>query len=243
MSLRLLLITAHPDDECFAFGGALALAADRAVETTVLCLTDGQAAKHRGDSHSSQNLGQIRRAEFEASCKILGVTHAETLNYQDAQLEHEPLSKIAGDLVQRIRAIKPHVVLTFGADGAANTHPDHTSVSLATTAAFHWAGSAKRFPNLGSPWQAQRLFHQTTDFFLPDRPAPLPAPWTLKLDIASAFDRKVAAFRAHTSQAPLAQFAIPLFEQHGKHELYTLMASATPHLATQSTDMFEAITE
>ena len=142
MSLRLLLITAHPDDECFAFGGALALAADRAVETTVLCLTDGQAAKHRGDSHSSQNLGQIRRAEFEASCKILGVTHAETLNYQDAQLEHEPLSKIAGDLVQRIRAIKPHVVLTFGADGAANTHPDHTSVSLATTAAFHWAGSA-----------------------------------------------------------------------------------------------------
>ena len=242
MSLRLLLIAAHPDDECFAFGGALALAADRGVETSVLCLTDGQAAKNRGDSSSSQNLGQMRRQEFQASCKILGVTHAKTLNYQDAQLEHEPLSKLAGDLVGHIRTLKPHVVLTFGADGGANTHADHTSVSLATTAAFHWAGLAKRFPDIGQPWQAQRLFHQTTDFFLPDRPAPLPAPWTLKLDITSAFDRKVAAFRAHTSQAPLAQFAIPLFEQHGKHELYTLMASAKPHPATQSTDMFESIT-
>jgi len=243
MSLRLLCVIAHPDDECFAFGGALALAADRGIETTVLCLTDGQAAKNRGDSTSSADLGQMRRAEFHISCKILGVTHAQLLDYQDGQLEHEPLSKVAGDLVHYIRTLKPHVILTFGADGAANTHPDHTTVSLAATAAFHWAGAAKRFTALGTPWQAQRLFHQTTDFFLPDRPQPLPAPWTLTLDIRSAFDRKVAAFRAHTSQAPLAQFAIPLFEQHGRHELYTLIAAAAPQPAAQSTDMFEGIVE
>ena len=42
-------MVAHPDDECYAFGGALALAADRGVETYVICLTDGQAATNRGD--------------------------------------------------------------------------------------------------------------------------------------------------------------------------------------------------
>ena len=52
MGLRLLCITAHPDDECFAFGGALALAAGRGVEVSVICLTDGQAATHRGAAGS-----------------------------------------------------------------------------------------------------------------------------------------------------------------------------------------------
>ncbi len=243
MSLRLLLVVAHPDDECFAFGGALALAADRGVETSVLCLTDGQAATYRGDSTSSADLGQMRRNEFQASCKILGVAHAETLNYHDAQLEHQSLSRLAGDLVAQIRVRKPQVVLTFGADGAANTHPDHTTVSQATTAAFHWAGHPKRFLDRGDLWQPQRLYHQTTDFFLPDRHQPLPAPWTLKLDITAAFDRKLAAFRAHTSQAPLAQFTIPLFEQHGRHELYSLMATHAAQPAHQSTDMFEGVAE
>ena len=243
MPFRLLTVVAHPDDECFAFGGALALAADRGVETSVLCLTDGQAAKSRGSSTSNEDLGRMRREEFLASCKILGVTHTEILNYQDAQLEHTSLSKLAADIVSRIRSFRPQAVLTFGLDGAANTHPDHTAVAAAATAAFHWAGSAKRFPDLGDIYQPQRLYHQTTDFFLPDRPRPLPAPWTLTLDITSVFDRKVDAFRAHTSQAPLAKMAIPLFEKHGKHELYTLMASPVAQPAHPSTDMFEGVAE
>ena len=243
MNLRLLNVISHPDDECYAFGGALALAADRGVEVSVLCLTDGQAGSHRGDAKTAEELGRMRRAELAASCKILGVAHHELLDYQDAHLEFATLSKVAGDIVQRIRRFRPHVVLTFGADGAANTHPDHTTTSAAATAAFHWAGSPKRFPELGTPWQAQKLFHQTTNFFLPDRAKPLPAPWTLKLDISSVFDRKVNAFLAHTSQAPLAKMAIPMFESQPKVELYTQMAAVKPGPAEQAGDMFFDITE
>jgi LmbE family N-acetylglucosaminyl deacetylase len=243
MSLRLLCVIAHPDDECFAFGGALALAADAGVETTVVCLTDGQAGSYRGDAATAQQLGQMRRAEFAASCDILGIHHHEMLDYQDAQLEFADLSVLAGKLVERIRRLRPHVVLTFGMDGAPNTHPDHVMVSAATTAAVHWAASPKRYPQLGPVHITQRLFHQTQNLFLPGRPQPLPAPWTLTLDIHTVFNRKIDAFRAHTSQAPLLAQVLPVFEQQGQQEVYTLMA--TPHTwpARLSTDMFEGVTE
>jgi LmbE family N-acetylglucosaminyl deacetylase len=179
LSLRLLCVIAHPDDECYAFGGALALAAERGVEVSVVCLTDGQAATHRGDAASGAELGAMRRAEFAASCEVLGVKHHELLDYQDAQLEFASLGEVAGRLVERMRSFRPQVVLTFGGDGAANTHPDHTTVSAATTAAFHWAGHPKRYPNAGKLYRPQRLFYQTTSFFLPERHQPLPAPWTL----------------------------------------------------------------
>ena len=129
MGLKLLCIVAHPDDECFAFGGALALAADQGIETSVICLTDGQAATNRGDSNSAEDLGRMRRQEFTDSCNVLGVTHHEFLDYQDAQLEHADFSRAARRLVEKIRAFRPQVVLTFGLDGALNTHPDHTMVA------------------------------------------------------------------------------------------------------------------
>src|SRR5439155_5069448 len=66
--LRMLVITAHPDDEAGNFGGSLCLYHDRGVETCVLCLTPGQAATHRGGARSDQELALIRRQEFAASC-------------------------------------------------------------------------------------------------------------------------------------------------------------------------------
>jgi LmbE family N-acetylglucosaminyl deacetylase len=243
VSLRLLCVVAHPDDECFAFGGALALAAERGVETSVICLTDGQAATHRGTAASARELGEMRRAEFAASCRILGVAHYELLNYQDAQLEFASLSEVAGKLVARIRSFRPQVVLTFGSDGSLNTHPDHTVVSAATSAAFHWSGSPKRYPELGEPYQPQRLYHQTTSYFLPGRRSPLSAPWTVTLDISSVLARKQEAFHAHASQSPLIEQTKPVFEEHGNEEHYTLVASPVPQPARQSTDLFEGVVD
>ena len=238
---KLLCVTAHPDDECFAFGGALMLAAQAGVETTVLCFTDGQAATNRGIATSGEHLGEMRRAEFFASCKILDVTHAEILDYQDAQLEFADFSATAAKLVERIRREKYDVVLTFGMDGAMNTHADHTMVSAFTTAAYHWAASPKRFPSLGPIHVAQRLYYNTTYFFFPGRPAPLPAPWTVTLDVTNVQARKFAAFHAHTSQVPLMEKFQSYFEKRAGKEVYTLAASPDPQPATQTTDFFAGL--
>lgn len=239
--LKLMCVVAHPDDECFAFGGALALAAERGIETYVICLTDGQAATHRGDAASGADLGRMRRDEFAASCKVLGVKHHELLDYQDARLEFADFSRTAGRLVERIRRFKPDVMLTFGADGAMNTHPDHMMVSALATAAFHWAGREKRYPDLATVFQPRRLFHLTTNFFMPDRQAPLPLPWSVVLDIEGVRELKSEAFRAHTSQAPLMERTKGLFEQYGGQEFYALMASSEVQPVRLTSDLFEGL--
>jgi LmbE family N-acetylglucosaminyl deacetylase len=238
-----MCVVAHPDDECVAFGGALALAVEQGAEVSVICLTDGQAATNRGDSKSAEDLGAMRRAEFAASCDALGVQHREVMHYQDAQLEFANVSEVAGKLVERMRSFRPQVVLTFGGDGAANTHPDHSMTCFATTGAFHWAASEKRYKDLGPVYRPQRLYYQTTNFFLPDRPHPIPAPWTLRLDIRNVFERKLTAFRAHTSQAPLMDIVVPRWKQYGMSELYALAATTEPQAARSSTDLFDGVAE
>ncbi len=232
-SKRLLCVVAHPDDECFAFGGALALAVQAGWETSVICLTDGQAATNRGTSDDGKALGAMRRDEFVRSCAVLGITQHELLDYQDGQLEFANVSVAAGRIVERMRTFKPHVVLTFGMDGSLNVHPDHMMVSAITSAAFHWAARPKRYPEQNlPPWQAERLYHQSTNFTLPDREPELPAPWTVRLDIRAVKAIKEAAFREHTSQLPVLDKVQPFWDEYGHEEFYTLVATREPQPIT-----------
>ena len=239
--LKLLCVTAHPDDECFAFGGALMLAAERGIETSVVCFTDGQAATNRGTATTPAELGQMRRREFAASCKILGVTHHEVLDYQDGQLEFAEFSKAAALLVERVRRDRPQIVLTFGGDGALNTHADHSMVSFFTTAAVQWAAQAKRYPTLGPIHSVERLYFATYSFFFPGRPAPLPAPWTVAIDTKRFEQRKFEAFRAHTTQYPLMERFQGFFEKRASQEHYTLAATPTTQPAEHATDLFAGL--
>jgi LmbE family N-acetylglucosaminyl deacetylase len=236
-----MCVVAHPDDECFAFGGALALAAVRGVETYVICLTDGQAASNRGDAATGAALGEMRRDEFRRSCEVLGVTQQELMDYHDGRLEFVEFSVAAGRLVERVRRFKPDVVLTFGGDGGQNTHADHMIASMLTTAAFHWAGQEKRYRDAGAPYKAKRLYHLTANAPIPDRPPAMMMPWTVTLDIRSVRDRKSEAFQQHVSQAPLIERTKDFFAQYGAEEFYALVATAEPQAARQSTDLFEGL--
>src|SRR5436309_2441637 len=139
LMLRMMCITAHPDDEAGGFGGSLRLYRDRGVETSVICLTPGQAASHRGGARTDQELATLRRKEFAASCAILKVTGGEVLDYADAHLHRIDLYGAVADLTRRIRATRPQVILTFGAEGGVTGHSDHAMVGVFASLAFQWA--------------------------------------------------------------------------------------------------------
>ena len=245
--LRLLCITAHPDDEAGGFGGTLLHYASRGVETHVICLTPGQAGSHRGPAQSSAELAALRREEFAASCKILKVSQGEVLGYEDAALYRADFFAVVGDLAQRVRKIRPHVMITLGTEGAVTAHPDHSMAALFATMAFHWAGRKSLFPEqLANGLEAhrtQKLYYGTAEFTIKEREPVSLAPITVTLDISPYLASKLAAFRAHTTQAPL----FPIFERNvmrlGGKERFHLAAAVTPRLAQPEADLFEGVTE
>ena len=60
---RVLIVTAHPDDECMFFGPTLCHLADRNIQAKVLCLSTG----------NFYGKGDRRTKELEASCKTYAV--------------------------------------------------------------------------------------------------------------------------------------------------------------------------
>ncbi len=240
--LRLLCITAHPDDEAGGFGGSLLKYRERGVETYVICLTPGQAAKNRGGAKSDQELSAIRRKEFVTSCGILKISSGEVLDYPDAALDRANFYDVVGDLVLRVRRIRPQVVLTFGPEGAITAHPDHSMAAVFATMAFHWAGRSNRFPeqlqNGLAPHKAQKLYYATAPFTLPDREPVALAPSTTIIDIQPYVEKKIAAFESHTSQAPLFPRFGEAVRRRGGQEMFHLAAFASPSRMEPETDLF-----
>jgi len=141
--MRILGIFAHPDDEVFVMGGTLAKYAAQGAEAMVLSATRGQAGQIRDASAATRHtLGATRERELGRACEILGVRRAVCGDFMDGGLkgaDFDALIRLAADA---IREFRPDVVITFGEDGAYG-HPDHVTISAATTAAFELAAGGE----------------------------------------------------------------------------------------------------
>ncbi len=243
--LRLIRITAHPDDEAAGFGGSLLLYGERGVETSVVCLTPGQAATHRGNARNDRELAEARRQEFAEACSILKVSRGLVLDYPDGQLHRQDLCNVARELTRHIREFRPHVLLTFGPEGGGTGHTDHSMASSFATLAYHWAGRegrcAEQLREGLRVHRAQKLYYQTADFALPGRPPISLSPITAAINIERYFPTKMAAFKAHLTQAPLW----PIFEQNmalrGPREMFHLAACVNHGSVCQETDLFDGV--
>ena len=247
MPLRLMCFTAHPDDECGAFGGALMLAHQRGVECSVVCLTEGRAASHRGNAGNDDELAKLRRQEFAAALQVLGAAHGEVLNYPDGGLAAQDFAAVTKVLVERVRRFRPHVVLTFGGDGNVNLHPDHTMVCLFATADFHWAGRSNFAPELAGlpPYRPQKLYYAVAPFLVQTyqeearKIALVPA--SLSFELGELKARKLKAFMQHTSQAEMLAKVSAVFDETGGEEKYLLAAAPGMRSSPLETDMFAGL--
>jgi LmbE family N-acetylglucosaminyl deacetylase len=241
---KLLCITAHPDDEAGGFGGTLALYAERGVEISVVCLTAGTAARNRGGAKTDAELAEMRTRELGDSCRLLGVNHWEILGYQDAHLAEADLPTVVGELVKRIREIRPHLVLTFGPDGGMTGHLDHAMAGVFATIAFQWAGRSDRDPEFGAPYASQKLYYLTSGYKLRDRQPIAPPVITASIDIGhDGFEKKIQAFMQHKTQEPLFGLLRKNLDHPPFVELYHLACTREPHREKFETDLLDGVTE
>ncbi|GBF89810.1 hypothetical protein Rsub_02514 [Raphidocelis subcapitata] len=96
---RLLLVTAHPDDEAMFFAPSLAHFAARGREVSLLCLSNGDA----------DGLGRVREKELLAACRLLGipperVAVADDPSLRDGLATEWPAPAVAARLEAALRA-------------------------------------------------------------------------------------------------------------------------------------------
>jgi len=119
---NVLLVTAHPDDECLFFLPTLLSLLRRGLNVHVLCLSSGDF----------YGLGEIRRAEFHRSCAAIGVAPECSQVVDDPQLRDGPKSvwppeAIAFIVGGYVRTNRINVIVTFD-EGGVSGHPNHCAI-------------------------------------------------------------------------------------------------------------------
>lgn len=168
---RILGLFAHPDDEILGPGGTMALYASQGAQVETVCATRGEVGEIADPTlATAENLGQVREQEMLCSAQALGIQKVHFLGYRDSGMEgtadnqnpiayvNAPDEAVIGQLVQIIRHLRPHILITFEPYGGYG-HPDHIAIHNHTHAAYIAAASPAYKPELGISWQTPRLFY------------------------------------------------------------------------------------
>jgi LmbE family N-acetylglucosaminyl deacetylase len=169
---RLLIAYAHPDDEAFGMGGAIAYYVQRGVDVYLICSTNGDVGTVDDLLlEEFESVGDLRLEELRCAAETLGIKEVITFGYRDSGMMGSPDNQhpdslwsadedvVVERIVREIRRIRPQVVVTFDPYGGYG-HPDHIYMHRATTRAFHEAGDPAKYPDL-EPYQPAKLYYST----------------------------------------------------------------------------------
>jgi LmbE family N-acetylglucosaminyl deacetylase len=209
----LLAVFAHPDDEAFRPGGALALLARRGVRVYVLTATRGEAGSC-GDPPlcRPEELPAVRERELRCACAALGVEPPRLLDYRDDALSDVNEEQAVAQVVAAIRELRPQALLTWPPDGLSG-HPDHIAVSRWTSLAFERAAAVEpdgptALYHLAVPRSVAQALGQAHLHVTPDEEI------ALTVDVTEVWEQKMAAIRCHATQldaSPMMQ--VPVEQQ------------------------------
>lgn len=125
---RVLLVSAHPDDECMFFGPTiLSLCRREDCQVYLLCLSIGD----------HEQMGNVRREELFRSCQVLKMRPENVTIMNVTELPDDPgaewkVSTIARQIEQMIGALDIQALITFDRDGVSQ-HPNHSAIYYAAS--------------------------------------------------------------------------------------------------------------
>lgn len=257
MTLRVVGVFAHPDDDTYGVGGSLALHPAESVAITVVMATSGEAGHIADPSLATrETLGQVREDEDLASWRALGLEpDVRFLRHGDGRLGDLPRERLAADVLAVLEEVRPHVVITFGPDGITG-HEDHVAIGAAATEAFGAArasaggGTFARLLHLGVPAGTidrlnELLRERGLEPIDPTQPlVPRGVPDEtigVAVDCSETYDRKLEALRCHKTQAEMEDIPFDLWPEILGTESFVIAwperASGTPAVS----DVFEGL--
>src|SRR3954470_13728749 len=265
--LRLMCVLAHPDDESLGTGGTLAKYAADGVATYLVTATRGERGRfHDGEAHPGPEIvGKTREAELLAAAGELGLSEVNVLGYPDGAVDTVDAPQAIEAIAGHIRRVQPHVVVTFGPDGAYG-HPDHIAISQLTGAAIVCAAdpATRLWPEMGEPHAVSKLYFiawsakKWTAYqaalkklvFKADGEERQAVPWpewaiTTAIDTSAVWPAVWRAVSSHRTQMSIYGKLSELSEEHqrflwGTQEFYRVFSAV--HVGhARETDLFEGL--
>jgi LmbE family N-acetylglucosaminyl deacetylase len=146
VTVRLVGVFAHPDDDAYVLGGTLLLHRGR-VEPTMVFATSGEAGPIAAGTATRSTLGAVREREQRAFLAAVGYPDADArfLRHPDYRLPQVPPGRLVGEVEAVLAEVRPQVVVSFGPDGLTSHH-DHVRAGEAAAEAFRRARAAADAP-------------------------------------------------------------------------------------------------
>jgi N-acetyl-1-D-myo-inositol-2-amino-2-deoxy-alpha-D-glucopyranoside deacetylase len=174
----LLLVHAHPDDECFATAGLIARSVAEGRRVDLVTCTGGEEGEIHDPAlnpdEAKPRLREIRAGELQCSLAALrgdgpGTLELHLLGYRDSGMMgtesnqrpdafwNADLDEATGKLVEIVRRVRPAVMVSYDANGNYG-HPDHINAHRIAAAAWDAAADPARFPQAGPQHAVQKLY-------------------------------------------------------------------------------------
>ena len=114
--LKILIISAHPDDEVLGCGGSMAKWSRDGNEVHLLIMAEGVTSrdKQRDRGHRTEDLTILAQSTNQAA-EILGVRSVELLNFPDNRMDSVDLLDVVKSVEERIKKLQPAMVVTHHA--------------------------------------------------------------------------------------------------------------------------------
>lgn len=188
--IKVMVVTAHPDDAEFGCGGTIATWAAEGREIIYVICTNGD----KGSSDltmTSERLAVIREEEQRCAAAMLGVKEVIFLGYPDGSLEDSP--GFRDKIVRLVRLHRPNIVITMEPNRKSIQHRDHRITgTVALDAVFPYARDHLSYPE----HLAEGLMpHKVEEVLLTGSESP-----DFWVDITDNFSKKITALRCHVSQ-------------------------------------------
>jgi LmbE family N-acetylglucosaminyl deacetylase len=231
--MRILCVTAHPDDETVFAGGTLALLASLGLDVKVLCCTRGEGGEAGEPPLCARDkLGAVREAELRCAVRALGCSSVDFLTFRDPDVSPDgSLHPFAGSpeeaipaMAEFFRAQKPDVLITHGSSGEYG-HPAHLLTHQAALQAARDAGVSAVFTfSADYPAHPRKRSANRND------------PADFIVNIEPALERKRIAMECHRTQNALfvrrasaeAGHPVPLVDVIVRRESFHRVASSVP---------------